>query len=76
VALDENSDDVAGEVKYNGTVVATIDGTLTVPTFTARSGRSLTQTEIAALGSIFIKAIIIVGDVGIGVFAPGVVVFN
>lgn len=76
VSLDENSDDVVGDVKYNGTVVATIDGTIDVPTFTARSGRTLSQNEVLALGSIFVKAVVIVADVGIAVFAPGAIVFN
>ena len=76
VSLDDTSNDVVGEVKYNGTVVATIDGTIDDPTFTARSGRTLSQNEVLALGSIFLKAVIVVADVGLAVFAPGVIVFN
>lgn len=62
------------QIKYNGTVVATVTGNGDAPTFTGANGHALTQVEIAALLGIFVRAFELVDELD-GVFNPGYLIF-
>ena len=62
------------QIKYNGTVVATVTGDGDNPTFTGANGHALTQVEIAALLGIFVRAFEFVDELN-GVFNPGYLIF-
>lgn len=71
-----NTGPVSGAVKFNGTTVATLTGTIDDPTITGAGGRTFTAEQTLSLLTIFAHAIDIVFYVSDGVFAPGTIVFN
>jgi hypothetical protein len=66
---------LTGQVKYNGTAVATVGGTAQAPVFTGIGGRQMGSAEVAALVDIFARALNVVNGLGNIIFAPGNTVF-
>ncbi|MDP3775578.1 MAG: hypothetical protein Q8Q85_15060, partial [Gemmatimonadales bacterium] len=70
------SETVDLDVKYNGTVVATITGDPDSPTITGANGHTVTAQELVALVTIFEKAGDFIGNFSEAVFRPADIVFR
>jgi hypothetical protein len=74
VTISGSSGTISIQIKYNGTVVATISGDVNNPTVTGAGGRQITQQEIAHLLAIFEQAAEVINTLG-EVFGPGYLLF-
>lgn len=67
---------IEGEIRYNGSVVATLTGDPDDPTIVGANGHTVTPQELAALEAIFSRAGDFLEDFIDGIFGPGNVVFG
>lgn len=76
ILVNDATGTITGTVKFNGTTVATVSGSVDGPVFTGAGGRALTAAETAALIGIFEKAVDVATDLGDAVYRPAAIVFN
>jgi hypothetical protein len=67
---------ISGQIRFNGTTVATITGDPENPTITGAGGRDLTDQEIAELEAMFGTAVELLFGVLFAVFAPSFFLFG
>ncbi len=66
---------VDAQIRFNGTVVATITGDPAAPVITGANGRQISPQQIQALVRIFETAFEFLGDLTDGVYGPAAIVF-